>query len=318
MYSKYKEGLIACLLYRALKICSDLETFGREVDWLRELFVRNRFPVGVFNKVWRDFKKKNLPNQGESDQKGTPPPPEPEVNPDCEPTQSTQPKPIDRIRTLVLPYFGEASISLRKGLLKTLKQLTPELECRIVFSTPAGIGSLFKFKDKIPEDLRTNLVYEYQCPACQAGYVGSTTRHFRSRVLEHLSISERNGNKVDKKDDRMTAVRAHMVKEGHEPTVDAFKVLYSSKERRQIRVAEAILIQRKKPDLNQAQGPFTLRVHPSGLKLEFPRKGRTQKLSQDVPTKDANSQRNDQVIQEPKVATQHGYTLRARTVDNGR
>jgi hypothetical protein len=247
-----------------------------------------------------------------------PPSPKPPKNTDPEPSQTTQPKPIDRIRTLVLPYFGEASISLRKGLLKTLKQLTPELECRIVFSTPAGIGSLFKFKDKIPEDLRTNLVYEYQCPACQAGYVGSTTRHFRSRVLEHLSISERNGKKVDKKDDRMTAVRAHMVKEGHEPTLDAFKVLYSSKEKRQIRVAEAILIQRKKPELNMAQGPFTLRVHPSGLKLEIPRKGRTQNTAVVTSTQDGGSQGHAR--SNPAVATkaQHEYSLRTRSNNDGR
>jgi hypothetical protein len=73
IYSRYKEGLIACLLYRALKICSDLETFGREVDWLRELFIRNRFPVGVFNKVWRNFKKKNLPNQDGTNEEEPPP-----------------------------------------------------------------------------------------------------------------------------------------------------------------------------------------------------------------------------------------------------
>jgi hypothetical protein len=174
---------------------------------------------------------------------------------------------------LVLPYFGEASVALRKGLLKTFKQLLPLLNIRIVFSTPPGIGSLFKFKDKIPEDLRTNLVYEYKCPACSAGYVGSTTRHFRSRILEHQGISDRNGKQVDLNNTRNTAVGKHMRKEGHEPTAESFKVLYSSKERRIVRVAESILIQRGKPKLNGALGSFTLRVHPSNLKPEFGPKG---------------------------------------------
>jgi hypothetical protein len=279
IYNRYKDGLISCLLYRAYKICSDIHTFGKEVDWLRELFVRNRFPIGTFNKIWKDFKKKHLdPN----DTPDVEPTPEIATPPDTVPTPeditTPDPETNEIYRTLVLPYFGEASVNLRKGLLKTFKQLLPLLNIRIVFSTPPGIGSLFKFKDKIPEDLRTNLVYEYKCPACSAGYVGSTTRHFRSRILEHQGISDRNGKQVDPNNTRNTAVGKHMKKEGHEPTAESFKILYSSKERKIVRVAESILIQRGKPKLNGALGSFTLRVHPSNLKPEFgPGRHRTRK-----------------------------------------
>jgi hypothetical protein len=314
IYNRYKDGLISCLLYRAYKICSDTQTFGKEVDWLRELFVRNRFPVGTFNRIWRDFKKKHLDPKNDSDPEPTPentPPTDVDISPEKIPPADSETK--ETYRTLVLPYFGEASVNLRKGLLKTFKQLLPLLNIRIVFSTPPGIGSLFKFKDKIPEDLRTNLVYEYKCPACSAGYVGSTTRHLRSRILEHQGISDRNGKRIDPNNTRNTAVGKHMRKEGHEPTAEAFKVLYSSKERRIVRVAESILIQRGKPKLNGALGSFTLRVHPSNLKPEFgPTGRRTRKIDLggevsitcSAPVLYARSQHDYQLRSGPRRCTQ--------------
>jgi hypothetical protein len=182
----------------------------------------------------------------------------------------------------------------------------PLANIRIVFSTPPGIGSLFKFKDKIPEDLRTNLVYEYKCPACSAGYVGSTTRHFRSRILEHQGISDRNGKQIDPNNTRNTAVGRHMRREGHEPTTEAFKILYSSQERRMVRVAESILIQRGKPKLNGALGSFTLRVHPSNLKPEF---GTTRHRTRGLETSDGFIITNSA----PTTSTRnkHDYQLRS-------
>jgi hypothetical protein len=306
IYDRYKDGLVFCLLYRAFKICSDRDTFGKEVDWLRELFIRNRFPVGAFNKTWKNFKKKYI----------DPPPPvdttaetelDPTVSLDSDSTQTKEPETKETYRTLVIPFFGDPSLKLRKGLLKTFKQTIPEANIRIVFSTPPGIGSLFKFKDKIPDELRTNLIYEYKCPACSAGYVGSTTRHFRSRILEHLSISNRNGKKIDPKETRVSAVGRHMSREGHEPTFDAFKIIYSSKERRHVRVAESILIQRGKPKLNEALGSFTLRAHPSNLKPEFSR-GKRQNV------RSRNNMSDSQVTcSAPSLTTliNHGYGLRS-------
>ena len=40
-------------------------------------------------------------------------------------------------------------------------------------------------KDKVPEDLRSNVIYELSCPGCNTKYVGKTDRCFHTRKVEH-------------------------------------------------------------------------------------------------------------------------------------
>ena len=40
-------------------------------------------------------------------------------------------------------------------------------------------------KTKDPNELESNLVYEYKCSRCQSTYVGKTIRHLKVRVQEH-------------------------------------------------------------------------------------------------------------------------------------
>ena len=51
------------------------------------------------------------------------------------------------------------------------------------------IGSFFQLKERIPCDLRSCLVYNCQCSGCNSQYIGSTTRSFRARRLEHMGLS---------------------------------------------------------------------------------------------------------------------------------
>ena len=39
---------------------------------------------------------------------------------------------------------------------------------------------------RIPNGLRSCVVYKFSCAGCAACYVGETTRHFNTRVREHL------------------------------------------------------------------------------------------------------------------------------------
>ena len=60
---------------------------------------------------------------------------------------------------------------------------------KLVFSS-FKIGNLFGVKDPIPSGLLSRVVYKFACAGCNACYVGETTRHFSSRVREHL-VSDR-------------------------------------------------------------------------------------------------------------------------------
>ena len=49
------------------------------------------------------------------------------------------------------------------------------------------VGNLFSVKDSVPDKLRSRVVYKFSCAGCSARYVGETSRHFTTRVREHLS-----------------------------------------------------------------------------------------------------------------------------------
>ena len=51
----WKEGLLLCLLHRAKAVCSSVKLFKTEVDNLRQLFMKNNYPIHFFNKILERF-----------------------------------------------------------------------------------------------------------------------------------------------------------------------------------------------------------------------------------------------------------------------
>ena len=43
----------------------------------------------------------------------------------------------------------------------------------------------FAYKDPIPKDLKSFLVYKFTCASCSSNYIGETCRHFKPRIEEH-------------------------------------------------------------------------------------------------------------------------------------
>ena len=56
------------------------------------------------------------------------------------------------------------------------------------------VGSLFSVKDPIPDGLRSCVVYKFSCAGCAACYVGENTRHFNTRVRQHLQTDRASHN----------------------------------------------------------------------------------------------------------------------------
>jgi len=52
---------------------------------------------------------------------------------------------------------------------------------------------MFSVKDSIPNALHSQVVYKLTCAGCHTCYVSETTRHFGTRVREHL-LSDRNSH----------------------------------------------------------------------------------------------------------------------------
>jgi hypothetical protein len=56
------------------------------------------------------------------------------------------------------------------------------------------LSNFFHFKDRIPLNLRSHVVYQFECQYCNALYLGKTCRHLHTRISEHCRISALTGN----------------------------------------------------------------------------------------------------------------------------
>ena len=127
-----------------------------------------------------------------------------------------------------------------------------DLDIKLVFSS-FKIGNLFGVKDPVPDGLRSRVVYKFVCAGCNACYVGETCRHFSTRVREHL-VS-----------DRASHIFRHLKDSPHCRALcstDNFHVLDHTSTSFQLKIKEAIHIQREQPSLNQ-------QLHHVNLKLSF-------------------------------------------------
>ena len=108
-------------------------------------------------------------------------------------------------------------------------------------------------KDPIRGRLRSRVVYKFACAGCNACYVGETTRHFSTRVREHLVT------------DRASHIFKHLQNSEHCHalcSVDCFHILDHASMGFQLKIKEAFHIQRQQPSLNQ-------QLHDVNLKLSF-------------------------------------------------
>ena len=61
---------------------------------------------------------------------------------------------------------------------------------KLVFSS-FKTKNFFSYKDPIPNDLKSFLVYIFTCASCSSSYIGETCHHFKTRTDEHI----KKGNK---------------------------------------------------------------------------------------------------------------------------
>ena len=68
--------------------------------------------------------------------------------------------------TIVLPYLGKLSLQMVKRLQRTLAKHLSNCNLRVIFKVQRRLQQCFRFKDKIPEALRSYIVYQ-PCKICK-------------------------------------------------------------------------------------------------------------------------------------------------------
>ena len=85
-----------------------------------------------------------------------------------------------------LSHIGNISHHIKNKLSKLCKELFKEnFNIKLVFHS-FKINNYFSYKDPIPDDLKSSLVYKSTCTSSSSSYIGEICRHFKTRTEEHI------------------------------------------------------------------------------------------------------------------------------------
>ena len=141
------------MLFRTFSIVSDFSRFHTEVIHLKEILRKNAFPIKLVDNCIKNFLNKKFLNT---------------------PVTLTVKK---KELFIVLPYLGNLSLALRTRLQNSINKNLPFCKIKVIFKSTTRLSKFFRFKDKAPFNLRSNIVYKFSCGRCNATYYGETCRH---------------------------------------------------------------------------------------------------------------------------------------------
>ena len=114
----------------------------------------------------------------------------------------------------------------------------------VVRKVETNLAKAFRFKDLIPKELTSGVVYKFQCGFRNESYYGECIRHLNVRIGEHIGISSLTKKKVKPKG---SAVSNHLLLCNHSPSFENFSVLTKENKKFLLELKESLLIMRDKP-----------------------------------------------------------------------
>ena len=238
MPRSYKAGLLYTLLHRAFILCSTWESFHEEVCTLRHTFLKNAYPGFFIDKCIKLFLEKIFVAK-----------------------QVFLTVPQKELR-ICLPYLGKQSLELKSKMQKFVHKYFPQCKIQVIFKCNNRFQSFLGFKDKVPNNLRSHLLYKYTCNSCKAIYIGKTRRHYLVRVFEHLGISLRTHKKFTYNPNNKcnSAILNHVNCKKCVGDVQNFKIIGSATNDFQLKIKESLLIRKNKPTINGADQSVPLEL----------------------------------------------------------
>ena len=149
---------------------------------------------------------------------------------------------------LDLSYLVPLTLRTRTKLRKSLKGILNCYKLQMVFKIQNKLANAFRFKDRIPKEITSGVIYKFQCGLCNESYHGECVRHLTVRIGEHIGISPLTKKKVKPKG---SAVSDHLLLCNHSPSFENFSVLTKENKKFLLELKESLLIMRDKPSLNR-------------------------------------------------------------------
>ena len=185
----FKVNACKTLLFRAFSLSSNWKMFHNEINFLKSYFNNNSYPAHIFENVIRKFLDQIF---------------RPKIN-----TYNVPKKQM----YVSLPFTVNYN-DIKHKLTNVLLEIYPYVDFKFVLKNPLTIGSMFNFKDTLPELMRSSIIYKFTCPKCNLGtYVGYSSRLMRVRIDSHRGVSHRTGSNLNKK--QFSAIRSHSYKCNH-------------------------------------------------------------------------------------------------------
>ena len=157
-----------------------------------------------------------------------------------------------------VPYLSPtANREIKTTLRKLSVEYFPQIDLKLIFKNEFSVQSFFRFKDRVPVLLRSNIVYKFNCGQCTATYYGETRRHLKTRVAEHRGLSARTGQPLSQPPH--SSIRDHAVTAGHDIKPSDFSIAFSTS-RQNLHVSESILIHANRPSLNNMESSAPLHI----------------------------------------------------------
>ena len=72
---------------------------------------------------------------------------------------------------IILPYLGKMSQIVKTRLTKTINKDMKFCTLRVIIQANNRLRNYFRFKDFVPEILRSSLIYQFLCVRCTASYI---------------------------------------------------------------------------------------------------------------------------------------------------
>ena len=221
----YKISLIKCLIDRSFIICINWNSFHNDIENIRSNLIKNAYPPLLIDNVI----KKYLDYKFSCNQ--------------------NQLKDKFEVHYFKLPYIGNFSHHIKNKLSKLCKEFCKEnFNIKLVLRS-FKIKNYFSYKDPIPNDLKSFLVYKFTCASCSSSYIGETCRHFKTTIEKHI-----------KKDNK-----SQYFKHLHSTAIcfDSFdslclKTIDRANSKFDLKIKEALNINLRKPNLNAQQNHLAL------------------------------------------------------------
>ena len=139
-----------------------------------------------------------------------------------------------------------------------MNEQIPFCKLIVVFSSKNKLRNFFSFKDKVPTNLKSLVLYKFTCSDCNVTYIGKTSRHFQVRFSEHLGISKVTNLPLKYSQKTSTAVRDHTHFSNHNCNADSFQIIGSAKNDYHLKIKESLNILKENPKLNRTVKSFPL------------------------------------------------------------